>query len=76
MSIIVTATIQFSIPVEHLPPDIPGMNATPEQDAAEPISGAEQVAYDFLTKLQPLLPDGVYPILNGAHATKIEKVFS
>lgn len=74
MSIIVTATIQFSIPVEHLPPEIGGSNATDGYHADPPITGAEQVAYDFLTKLQPLLPEGVYPIMNGAYATKIERL--
>lgn len=76
MSIIVTATIQFSIPVDRLPADIPGLNATEFTDAQLPMSGAEQVAYDFLMKLQPILPEGTYPILNGAYATKIEPVGS
>ena len=66
MSIIVQANIIFSIPVDHLPPDIAGENATPESDAVLPVSGAEQIAYDLMAKLQPILPDGVYPILGAA----------
>lgn len=76
MSTIVQATITFSIPVEHLPPDIPGENETPESDAILPTTGAEQVAYDLLTKLQPLLPEGIYPMLVEAMAFKMERIGS
>lgn len=72
MSYTIHATITFHIPVEHLPPDIPGDPATPTSDAITPISGAEQIAYEFLTKLQQTLPDGVYPMVDNATYTKTE----
>jgi len=74
MSIIVHATIQFHIPVEVLPPDLPGTPATPASDAETPISGAEQIAYDFLAKIQQLLPEGVYPMLMDSNYTKAERI--
>ena len=72
MSYTIHATITFHIPAEHLPPDIPGDPATPASDAVTPISGAEQVAYEFLAKLQQTLPDGVYPMVDNATYTKTE----
>ena len=74
MSYTVHATITFHIPVETLPPDIPGTAATPASDAVVPITGAEQVAYDFLSKIQQLLPEGVYPMLMDSSHTKAERV--
>lgn len=73
MSYTVHATITFHIPVETLPPDIPGTAATPAAEAELPTSGAEIVAYEFLTKLQQSLPDGVYPMLDNASYTKAER---
>lgn len=72
MSYTIHATITFHIPTEHLPPDIPGDPATPTSDAITPVSGAEQIAYEFLAKLQQTLPDGVYPMVDNATYTKTE----
>lgn len=66
----VHATITFHIPVSALPPDGHG-STDPEADV--PITGAEQVAGDFLLKLQQVLPDGVYPMLENATYTKAER---
>lgn len=74
MSYTVHATITFHIPCDTLPPDVPGDPATPTSDAITPISGAEQIAYEFLAKLQQTLPDGVYPMLDNATHTKSERV--
>lgn len=69
MSYTVHATITFHIPVGALPPDSPGSS---NPNAELPISGAEQVAGDFMVKLQQTLPDGVYPMLDNATYTKTE----
>ena len=74
MSVVVHATIQFHIPVEQLPPDIPGTNATPDADAELPVDGAEQVSYEFLAKIQQVLPEGVYPMLIAHAYTKPEAI--
>ena len=44
----------------------------PDSDAELPVDGAEQVAYDFLSKIQQLLPEGVYPMLVAHAYTKTE----
>ena len=72
MSYTVHATITFHIPCDTLPKDIAGDPATPAADAITPISGAEQIAYEFLAKLQQTLPDGVYPMLDNATSTQTE----
>ena len=72
MSTIVIATIEFHIPVEQLPPDQPGGVAL-DGDVEIPTSGAEIVAYDFLSKIQQLLPEGVYPILKDTTWMKAER---
>lgn len=66
----VHATITFHIPAAVLPPDEHG-STDPEADV--PISGAEQVAGDFLLKLQQVLPDGVYPMLENVTFSKTER---
>lgn len=65
----VHATITFHIPVSALPPDGHGSS---DPDADVPITGAEQVAGDFLLKLQQVLPDGVYPMLNACSASAVQ----
>lgn len=72
MSYTVHTTITFHIPCDTIPKDIPGTPATPASSAELPISGAEQIAYEFLAKLQQTLPDGVYPMLENASYTKTE----
>jgi hypothetical protein len=73
MSYTVHATITFHIPVETLPPDIPGSPATGTSDAELPVDGAEQICYEFLAKIQQLLPEGVYPMLQATSYTKAER---
>lgn len=73
MSYTVHATITFHIPADTLPPDIPGSPATPAADAELPVTGDEQIAYEFLAKIQQLLPEGVYPMLMGSSYTKAER---
>lgn len=73
MSNIVVATVHFHIPVDNLPPDIPGTPETPETDAELPMTGAEIVASDFVAKIMQTLPTGVYPILADTTHFKAER---
>ena len=63
----VRATIVLSIAVDHLPPDIPG-RMSPDGDEA-PISGAEQVIYDVMKKMQEVIPDNAYLFV---HASSVD----
>lgn len=73
MSYTVHATITFHIPVEAIPADIPGSPGTDTADPELPVTGDEQIAYEFLAKIQQVLPEGVYPMLMGTSYTKAER---
>lgn len=64
----VQATISLNIKVDTLPPEIPG-TIGPEGDAMEPISGAEQVAYDIFKRVQEILPEHVYGFIESVTVT-------
>ena len=62
----VLATVQLHIKVDALPPDIPGTLGGHDEDFAEPISGTEQVAYDVFKRIQEILPENVYGIVENS----------
>lgn len=62
----ILATVQLHIKVDALPPDIPGTLGGPDEDYATPISGTEQVAYDVFKRIQEILPENVYGIVENS----------
>lgn len=63
----VHTTLSLVIKVDSLPPEIPG-TISPDGDT-EPISGAEQVAYDIFKRIQEILPDNVYGFIENVSVT-------
>ena len=59
------ATINLVIRCDVLPPEIPGTIASPD-DISEPISGSEQVTYDVFKRIQEILPENVYGIVENS----------
>lgn len=62
----VLATVQLHIKVDALPPDIPGTLGGHDEDCVTPISGTEQVAYDVFKRIQEILPENVYGIVENS----------
>lgn len=62
----VLATLQLHIKVDVLPPDIPGESGGHEDDYVTPISGTEQVAYDVFKRIQEILPENVFAVVENS----------
>lgn len=62
----VLVTVQLHIKVDALPPDIPGTLGGRADEYAEPISGTEQVAYDVFKRIQEILPENVYGVVENS----------
>ena len=62
----VLATVQLHIKVDALPPDIPGTPGGPDGDSVTPVSGTEQIAYDVFKRIQEILPENVYGIVENS----------
>lgn len=62
------ATITLHIKTDVIPPEIPG-TIGPDGEQMEPISGAEQVAYNIFTRIQEVLPENVYGFVDGVILT-------
>lgn len=62
----IVATVQLHIKVEALPPEIPGVNGGHQDSFNPPVSGTEQVTYEVFKRIQEILPENVYALVESA----------
>jgi hypothetical protein len=62
----VLATVQLHIKVDVLPPDIPGELGGHPDEYVTPISGTDQIAYEVFKRIQEILPENAYGIVENS----------
>lgn len=71
----ISTNINVVIKVDRIPDEIPG-TVGPDGDFDEPISGAEQVAYDVFKRIQEILPEHVYAYIEAITVLEPSKLIS